>query len=768
MFDSPKAYALVIDALMQRSDYKTSTALLVNWLSRADQIRLQQGDSSFHNLVWRWITEQKDLLAAADSTTRDEIWNRIRRFYDFIEANAEHYGQVPRFELGRPIPNHVDDEEALDEPSEENLFDAAYDDVIYHDTTDDGIEGAIFESNFTGDDELEAEVDRVLDRLEFLGTIASFWRIAATVPLPLAACNPGGSTPIGPLSDTVCRQLKNRRDIVSSWISRADENLTRLNSLLKSVYAYPLPTTGADHESMVQYDRHRLYKESLLDRIVATCVEMQNATCMLAAVSSAINHLIDGRPVNEHPHASDCLPMVTVFATIMLADPRLVHEHFAEMIEFLHSRSLLYVPLSKGGAPEEIVNARVLQAAIRDLLGSLPLLGLLLETYELTKTALAMERNHKIAQGAVTEFDDLFQVAYTSMVKCLIRSTRDLHDELLGKDEYDKEAAARESESVLFDCIEMVTESMLIMWLTHSRTLRLTVLEKVNDEKSWKRLVEFIQRYGAGLFTQQFLQLANIRAILHQGVNVWLENAKHSPVPLDLRLLDELDTGLPRQQAVRYLTLILDAIYENYNEYRDYNTTTTQSDRGELLYTLLDFLRLRGRYDRVCWNLKPVVWGHEILVRDQQNAVARMWRRSLTERVGPEADKYLAKLEKLRNEYSIQMSSIGRQLEGRFVHPMQIDRLRSLVGPAMADPSSHKCNRIFELLEHETQAFSRATAGVGVDLPEWLAALENEVEQHHLPLRLRETSHDQTLSRPIKVPVADLCEQLEQLPRRHK
>jgi len=41
------------------------------------------------------------------------------------------------------------------------------------------------------------------------------------------------------------------------------------------------------------------------------------------------------------------------------------------------------------------------------------------------------------------------------------------------------------------------------------------------------------------------------------------------------------------------LSLILEAILENYGEYRDYNSTTTQSDRGDMLYTLLDFLRLR-------------------------------------------------------------------------------------------------------------------------------------------------------------------------------
>src|SRR5689334_11395685 len=74
----------------------------------------------------------------------------------------------------------------------------------------------------------------------------------------------------------------------------------------------------------------------------------------------------------------------------------------------------------------------------------------------------------------------------------------------------------------------------------------------------------------------------------------------------------------------------------------------TQSDRGELLYTLLDFLRLRTKYDRVCWNLKPVVLAHEILVRRGREAAARVWRKALSERIHDEADQYLAKLSDLR------------------------------------------------------------------------------------------------------------------------
>ncbi|MEM9412784.1 MAG: hypothetical protein AAGA30_16855, partial [Planctomycetota bacterium] len=591
------------------------------------------------------------------------------------------------------------------------------------------------------------------------GTIANFWRIAATFPLPVDRQDQ--------LDDSAVKQLRNRRDILNGWVGRASENRSRLSSLLKSVLEYKISTTGVDHESLQQYDRQRIFKESLLDRIVETCVECEYSVCMLSAVIAAIDYLVDQKPINElQENTGENAPLVTLFAAVLLTDLKLVQKHFPAAIEYLHSQPLLYIPLNKGGAPIAIVSARVLQEEIRDLAGSLPLLGLFMETYELVTTALAMERNHKMANGAVTEFDDLFEVAYTSMVKCLVQSTQLLQQKLHNSQELDESEVTEETEGILFDCVHMVTESMSLVWLNHSKTLRLSVLEKVSDNKSWNQLVEFIQRYGQGLFTQQFLQLSNARAILHQSVSVWLDNIRNAPNAVDLRLFDELDRAVSSERAANYLKLILEAICENYNEYRDYNTTTTQSDRGELLFSMLDFIRLRNRYDRVSWYLKPIVWGHEILVRDGQNSVARMLRRSLREQIGHEADRYLELLESLRSKYSMQMETVGRRLEGKFVHEMQIDRLRSLVRPAMNKPGTKTSQRAFDKLQQETQKFIRATPGVGVDLPAWLAALEHEVQQFHLPLRLRSKTSEQSLIRPIDVPVSQLREQLEKLPRK--
>jgi hypothetical protein len=289
-------------------------------------------------------------------------------------------------------------------------------------------------------------------------------------------------------------------------------------------------------------------------------------------------------------------------------------------------------------------------------------------------------------------------------------------------------------QAALVECLEQLTESLLISWLSHSRTLRLSVLEKVSHGGRWSKLVAFVKKYGEDLFTQQFLNLGNLRAILHQGVESWLRRVKENPCgEVELRLLNDLGDQTPPQEAAEQLGLVLEAVVENYSEYRDYNSTTTQSDRGELLYTLLDFLRLRTQYDRICWNLRPVVLAHEILVRRGQDEGARLWRRALSERIGEEADRFLKRLADLQKKYGMRMPTVADRLGERFLLPLEVDRMCAWIEPAMEEAGRPGARPAFERLEREAELMTRQPTGAGLDTPAWLAALEEEVERVRRP-----------------------------------
>ena len=283
----------------------------------------------------------------------------------------------------------------------------------------------------------------------------------------------------------------------------------------------------------------------------------------------------------------------------------------------------------------------------------------------------------------------------------------------------------------LIAVLEHLTEVMLGSWLSHSRTLRLSVLETVDNSRSWEKLVKFIKAYGGPIFTQSFLRLGNVRAILHQGVSHWLDKLIEEGEDDNYReLFDAIEQEqVSRRDVEKMLSVVLEAVIDHYSEYRDYNSTTTQSDRGEMLYMLLDFLRLRVRYDRVSWNLKPIYWTHEVLVRAGCHQTAQQWRRALAERIGRESEMYLEHLLELQNKYAMRMPTVADRLRERFTRPMTVDRMRALVGPAVREfRQTGSASDLFELLIEECKLMMEQPTGVGLDVPQWLTALEDEVE----------------------------------------
>jgi hypothetical protein len=271
---------------------------------------------------------------------------------------------------------------------------------------------------------------------------------------------------------------------------------------------------------------------------------------------------------------------------------------------------------------------------------------------------------------------------------------------------------------------------MLKRWLDHSRSLRLSVLEKLHLEKErWPALVKFIENYGHDLFTPRFLNLGNLRAILHQTVDAWLTQIQEADADEELpKLVGDLDDKLPRSEAVEQLTLVIEAIVENYGQYKDFNSTTTQSDRGELLYVLIDFLRLSASYDRVAWNIRPLVMAHEVLVRRGKMAAAELWRRALAQRTSDVADWHLKRLQELSRQYGMRLPTVADHLNERLVRPLAVDRMRALVRPSIDEVRQGKRPAAFELLEAEISEFTESPTGAGLDVPDWLLALEEEVD----------------------------------------
>src|SRR5262249_12856165 len=131
-------------------------------------------------------------------------WPVVAKFLQHLEASADIYWQVPEFELASISEEDLDEEDAVDEElaseieeeeaedrssgstdswqddDPEQIYSAAYEDMVYRDSTDDGFDADIIDEFTDGTEiELEEEAQRLGQRLEFLSTIARLWRQTA-------------------------------------------------------------------------------------------------------------------------------------------------------------------------------------------------------------------------------------------------------------------------------------------------------------------------------------------------------------------------------------------------------------------------------------------------------------------------------------------------------------------------------------------------------------------------------------------------------------
>jgi hypothetical protein len=797
-FDSSKAFQMVIEALLDHGDTVAARALMMQWVSQKDRTPLEEGDSSFRPLAFRWLAE----VESQESDFGEAHWDEVAKFFAYLEANAEEYWLAPTFMLEAPgqakkgnasndfrnsqntesmldesahtddLTDEQDPDDLSEEPTddydysyedeldqmqdeeEEGLFGAAYEKMVFRDSTDDGVEGETLDEGHAFDPqypEWEYEAQRLEQRLDFLTTVARLWKHAAITWETAGRDNQGCEQNIGDAgehtgidkvnsSSSNSSKMADRRVVLDGWIQRASANYRELIELLETLHRHHFTQPSGSHDSLVEFDRLRTLKEMLIQQIITTCVETCDAARVILAsrgVKTKELTPLFGDPIDE--------PSVQVLKGVLASNAELTRIHWNDFITSLQGKPLLYVPHSRGGKPRRIVAVRVLQQLVHDLLGWLPQLGMIRETCQLLSVAQQMESDQPVGQGAVTEFDRLFENGYQAIVRSIVTSA----------EEWNANDSAADSpahvDHMLTDALQQLTEQQLSRWLNHSHTLRLSVVEKLSDRDKWQKFKKFVDRYGADLFTQTFLSLGNLRGILHQGVDVWLDNLSQDPDAVEnIRLLRDWDEGVCPEGTVELLSLAIEAVVENYRVYRDYNTTTTQSDHGELLYTLIDFLRVRAAYDRVAWNLKPVVWAYEILIRQKRIVATELWYRAMHERTTDAADSHLQRLQGLSDQYGMQLATILGRLNERFIRPLAIDHVRSLVEPAMrkvpTDPKDRKtkegnppeltskdslrlnpCEIAFTALTQEIDSLASEPSGAGLDLPDWLAALEEEV-----------------------------------------
>ncbi len=524
-------------------------------------------------------------------------------------------------------------------------------------------------------------------------------------------------------------------DVIVSWRRRVHVLQDELLKLMHSVWDHGIDETGGDHDANVEYDIQLQTKFYLLNTIIAT-----HLNCGVAEIGLLC--LIPGVKSPAAEQSAEVNPP---------QDVEKVRSQLAGQLRRLSQKPLLYVPLDNGGHPMQILAARAIQTDIRFLLKQLPRLGLLRETWHVVRMAHRMERESRPTQMAVTEFDRIFRTGLRNAIDCLIQSSRVWDD-------------GSYSDEDLIELIGDILSHFRDQWFKHARTMRLSTVEGLRHDMIWDDVRGFIQRFGEDLFHARSLTLGNVRTILHNGVDWFLEQLSEHDDPLHPHpLLTALENAeLDVDEAIEMLELVYGSVVDKFDRFLEYNTTTTHSDYGDRFYVLLDFLRVEAAYDRNAWERIPESIVHRSLSQAGCQNALTMLEEIIEGESRQDADQHLEDLAELEQQYGVHLPSISDRLNERFIKPLAVNRMISLIEPAMRSSGEDIDPAVkFAQLQNEVNAYLRDSAGSAIDVPQWIQDLDREVSRLETPTDYIRPAELQVRVPPVRISEQDVRNQLD-------
>ncbi len=734
LFESHMAYHNVVQVLLQKGDLNSAFGLLMQWLNQSEETDSIQFDQNFSAALLEWTRTLQNKQFESP-----ELFQRYHRMLELIEANAGNRWGVPKLvqELeetskeedndewwDKPALNGPweDGEAGLEDEEPDDPFAAAYEGVSFRDSADDGQEGAISDpSDPWADNEFEEWGRNYDPHLKFLHALAEIMQQAVLVAAGLIGKQQKNSP-----SEEIDQILKN----VKSWSNDLQRFERELGHLLHEVNSRDLTPPSGSHDANIEYDIQLQSKLYLMHNIIWTLTRLR----FVRRLAEALCLSGQGKQIKQNEKwLSDFLQ------AILCNDVITVRKLLPNCLQKLSRRKLLYVPLEHGGTPRSIADAQELHALLRFLVTALPGLGLYRETWHVMKTAYRMERVARPLGPAITEFDRLFRHALSNTLSYLLESSKGWRSGKLGDEE-------------LIDILSEVVDHYGSIWLKHSATMRLSAAESLKHKNMWETIQKFVHKYGAELFHARNLTLGYVRAIMQGGIDEFLDYLEENDDPINPSpLVEDLRSGkLDEDEAIVNLEIIYGIVIDKFDRFLEYNSTTTHSDYGERFDCFLDFLRLESNYDRDDWNFAPLKIAHEALIQIGRLKAAKTWEKVFIERSATRADLHLRKLRQLETNYGVKLPAMSDHIEERFVKPLAVNRMVALVKQTMQEEDALKKRELFDDLRVEIENYQDGTYGTGLEVPEWLRLLDQEVRNQESP----DLSSGDPYSKQIIIPVA--------------
>ncbi|MGQ9503555.1 MAG: hypothetical protein ACUVQG_00830 [Thermogutta sp.] len=698
--NAPASYALLVETLLQHHDAKAAMALLVDWASRAEEVGLGSGEQAFQVIALRWF----QTIWTAQKNVKDR-WSWTQKFIDYLEANCESLFHVSNLsELLKQTAAPASYLEK-DEEDQEDLWSAAYEGVIFRDSANDGYEGATLD-DLVSDFELSSLFNEISDRCSFL---------SATMLIRYDALL---------ASFHAISELPDASATLATWYQYVRETEEKLLQLALDISRYPLTPPNANPESMMEFERRCQIRDFLVERVVHTAMDALSLRYLIKAVLD----IEQSSNSKESLHWDDYYPQV--LRAVLYGDETTFHELMKFFPEMIESRPILYASLMRGGDPRLYFTARGTHRAIgllAYLMARQGWAGAMIGLLTLVKNA---EQKQAEGGGKISEIEHLFEAVADGIFSALIASEQARRRDQSGN------LSQREAEH-LIEALESVCQVLVDIWATISHEIYLSTVETSAFQRSWQEIRQFIRKFGQEIFTPMFMAHSNLRAIIAMGTGHWLKLVQESNNAQWSRLIEALDTGeLNPKKAAEYLRLILEAVIENYEDYLDYNSMTTQSDYGKNLHILIDFLRLKCEYQRRHWMLKPFFLAHRCLIHAQLWDAAQIWEESVNSHFQGWSEIFVKKYDAIRSAHGIHLPGLFETLNNGFGFTLAMQHVLGLVQHVVRELESGQASTALARLTQRIQSFGTFHVRYGFHRPEWIDDLENAIQQAQLNLEI--------------------------------
>lgn len=697
---SAASYVLLVETLLQHRDTTAAMALLVDWASRADEVGLGVGEQSFQVMALRWFqtiwTEQKDIK---------DRWKWTQKFIDYLEANCESLFRVPNLSeffkrAGNPVIRSDDEENGDDD-----VLSAAYEGVIFRDSAADGHEGDTLDDEIS-DSELAPLLGEISDRCNFLSATTLIRYDALLASFRAISEVPDSAT------------------ILMTWYRDAQEAEERLLQLAEEIWRYTLVPPSPSPEGMMEFERQRQIRDALVDRVIQTAINVLSLRYLLRAI---IN-VEATEDESQQPQWDTYYPRL--LRAVLYGDEAAFHQLMESFAKVIVTRPILYFSLVRGGNPRTYFLARGTHRALGLLAYLIARAGWVNAAMGLLSLVKSAERHQSEGKGKVSEIEHLFEAVAEGIFLALVFAKRN------GAKRKEGRLSRQETEDLVAD-LHAVCNGLLEIWAVIIHEIYFSTVETAPFRRSWTQIRQFIRAFGQEIFTPMFMAHPNLRAIMATGTHHWLKMVKESGDAQWPRLVEALRSGeLKLKKAAEYLRLIIDVILENYEDYLDYNSMTTQSDYGQNLYILLDFLRLKCEHQRRAWMLKPFLLAHRVLVRLELWEAAEIFEEHVQSQYQGWSKLDLKRYEEMRQSYGIHLPGLYEILSNGFGFSFAMQHVLGLIRPAMQEIRTGQTAGRLAMLVERIRSFGPFHVRYGFHRPEWIDELENTIDRAELNLEV--------------------------------